>query len=349
MRKRIGFDLRCLPSDGSSGAGIPHAARELWEACIEACPPELELIAFVPGKAELSSGTIIGLPDARSRSLREALNVHPIDLLFCPSGTVPFGLSVPAIPWIHDLAIFSHPEWFPEPWWQRWLTTSLVRRGLRRARTVLAVSEATKQEIVTTANIAPDRIVVTGQGITLPPFAGKLPSELQEATYALVLGTVEPRKNIRFLQALWPEITKTSSEERLLVVAGRDGWGDHLSFSDPQTIRLSKIDESERLALLKQASVVLLPSLSEGFGRVAAEALHLGIPVIASDRGALPEVVSSYGQCLPLDSDRWIKAIKDTMKPGPIRQYWCEQAMAAKEVFSWSPVAATVLANLREN
>ena len=167
-RRRIGWDLRCLPQDGSPGAGIPHAARELWRACLKESGDELEQIAFVPEGAQLDSiGTIVRIPHARSWELKRALRQHPVDVLFCPSGTVPFSMPMPCIPWIHDLAILNHPEWFPEPFWQRFLTTTLVRRGIMNAPGVLTVSQATKKEIIKWTDLDPKQIVVTGQGIEL--------------------------------------------------------------------------------------------------------------------------------------------------------------------------------------
>lgn len=351
-RKRIGWDLRCLPSDGSPGAGIPHAARELWYACLqEAKDKNVELIAFVSREASLeeAGAKIVRLPSPRSNALRKAFKTDPIDLLFCPSGTVPFGMTIPVVPWIHDLAIVQHPEWFREPWWQRWFTTTLVRRGILRAPIVFAVSEATKREIIAWTSLEASRILVTREGIEQPVSDVSREPVLPETPYALMLGTVEPRKNIPFIQALWPEITKTSTEEISLVIAGQDGWGGPLCFQDPSIIRINDVPDVLRIELLRHARVVLVPSLYEGFGRVAAEALTLGIPVITSDRGALPEVVRSFGQCLPLDEDRWLKAIKETIKAGPVRQYWLEQARMAKETFSWPSIAKRVLANLQGN
>lgn len=351
-RKRIGWDLRCLPADGSPGAGIPHAVRELWSACLhESSEQEFEHIAFISGAASLpEGGRRIHLVSSRSTALKQALKEHPLDLLFCPSGTVPFNISVPAIPWIHDLAILDHPEWFPEPWYQRWFTTMLVRRGLLKAPRVFAVSETTKKEIIKWTSLPESRVLVTGQGIELAPSQAPLPIALQDVRYALILGTVEPRKNIRFIQELWSEFTRTASEEIPLVIAGRDGWGEKLTIlPDSSIIRITDLSEPLRMTLLRHASVVLVPSFYEGFGRVAAEALTLGVPVITSDGGALPEVVMNFGQCLPCEPDRWLKAIKETIKPGPIRQYWLEQAEKANDAFSWPPIAKRVLANLKEN
>jgi glycosyltransferase involved in cell wall biosynthesis len=350
MRKRIGWDLRCLPADGSPGAGIPHAARELWSACVQEGSEDVDLIAFVAENAYLDeSGTVIRLPSSRSRAIRNAVRANPTDLLFCPSGAVTVGLSVPAIPWIHDLAILDHPEWFPEPWWQRILTTTLVRRGIRRASCTFVVSEATKREVVAWTALDPTCVIVTGQGIELAKQEGTLPVSLQEKKYALVLGTVEPRKNCLFLQSIWPDVCHHLAEEIPLVIAGRQGWGNIALQETSSLIRIPDVSEATRLALLRHASVVLVPSLYEGFGRVAAEALALGIPVVTSDRGALPEVVGQAGQCLPLDPDRWTKAIIDTIRPGPIRNHWVVQAHTATNAFSWAPIAQRVLANLKEN
>lgn len=348
---RIGWDLRCLPTDGSTGAGIAHATCELWQACIPlASAYGLELIAFAPRGAILSTEeNVIRLSSSRAWSLRRMLARERVDLLFCPSGAVPLGSPIPAIPWIHDLAILRRPDWFPQSVLRRTFTTSLVRRGIKRSPKVFAVSRDTAKAVVRQCGYDAARIVVTGQGIELPQATERLPEGLT-SPYALVVGTVEPRKNIPFLLDIWPEVCHRLHQEIPLVIAGRDGWGEKLVEPLPPYVqRISNLSEPLRGALLNQAAVVLVPSFYEGFGRVAAEAILSAVPVLVSNRGALPEVVKNSGLSLPLIREYWIHAITDIVKNPPLKALLEEQAQRRSSDFSWKNVANLVLANLANN
>ena len=345
---RLGWDLRCLPADGSPGAGIPHAARELWSAFVPLARAQgIEPVAFVsPGASLANAGTIIRLASTRTWALKRALYQQHVSSLFCPSGAVPFGIQIPSFPWIHDLAIFEHPEWFPQSFLRRTLTTNLVKQGIRRASKVFTVSQETAQMVVRHFRIDPSHIVVTGQGIELPNLTGEIPPTLSKP-YALVLGTVEPRKNIPFLIDLWPEICHRIGKTIPLVIAGRDGWGIELPTPLPEgVIRITDLSEPLRGALLKQAAVILVPSYYEGFGRVAAEAILAGTPVIASNRGSLPEIVRESGACLPLIRDRWLQTIIQILKTPKNDVFLAEQAKRRSLDFSWDAVATRILANL---
>jgi glycosyltransferase involved in cell wall biosynthesis len=344
--KTIGIDLRCLPQDGSPGAGVAHAARAIVGAMCE-YRGDAEVILYVPAgarRADAAEGArtdvdagegarhrrarttgVVALPDARRLSLVRALKDHPCDILFVPSGAVPIGLPVPAIPWVHDVDIFSHPEWFPQSRIKRMLTTRMFLRGVKKAPVIFAVSEYTKRELLKLVLRPQDEIVVTGEGGD-PALASwdrekagaRLASFGIQRPFVFMLGTVEPRKNIPFIVNLWPSIVRAAgrgqrAEGYDLVIAGKDGWR-HGSINEAirraRAMRLSDVDETLKRDLLVWAALVLTPSLSEGFGLVPLEAIQAGTPVLVSDRGALPEVAGRGDWVIPLeDPDRWLASI----------------------------------------
>ncbi|MFA6406114.1 MAG: glycosyltransferase, partial [Patescibacteria group bacterium] len=193
---KVGLDLRCLPSDGSLGAGVAHAARALCSQLIK--DKSVDWVSFfVKGASfpsvilsEMSSTNeversgpflkpdssttlryaqndsmrIIELADGQSKTLRIALKDNPCDVLFVPSGAVSFGIDIPAVPWVHDLIIFDNPEWFAQSWLQRQFTTRIFLRGIKRAPVVFAVSEYTKQAIIRHALVSQDKVIVTYEG-----------------------------------------------------------------------------------------------------------------------------------------------------------------------------------------
>ncbi|GEM_PF-330772 len=344
---KIGLDLRCLPADGSPGGGIAHAARALCSRLV--LDRSFEWVFYLPigasfpllDKEGLGVVSVIKLDNPSGSSLRRAMREKPCDLSFVPSGAVPLGIGVPAVPWIHDLIILDHPEWFPESWLRRQYTTRLVLRGIKRAPVVFAVSEYTKSAIVRHARIPVESIVVTGEGgdETLAGIANdQLPMTKKRALefvknkwhidspFVLALGTVEPRKNLGMLIRAWAKSQDDVGGRRQkeggrieLVVAGPWGWKcedvkrEIASLpSDLKKLlyRIEKISDDGKRQLLLAASAVAVPSLDEGFGLVALEALQAGTQVISSNRGAVPEVVGTGAMSLdPLDESAWMTAI----------------------------------------
>lgn len=341
---KFGLDLRCLPNDGSEGAGVSHATRELCSRLVS--NPSIEWIAFEPKGADFNvaqRARVVYLADGSGGSLRSAVRQNACDTLFVPSGAVPWGLGIPAIPWIHDLTILDHPEWFPESWLRRQYTTRLVLRGIKKAPVVFAVSEYTKAAIVRNTGIEAEKVVVTGEGgdgelarlsdldvskIKIQAAQFVKDKRKIESRYVLALGTVEPRKNLAMLIRAWYKTTGNRSLD--LVVAGLWGWkcddvrreiSNLPSDLKKRFHRIEKLTDNDKRGLLMAASAVAVPSWEEGFGLVALEALQAGTPVVVSNRGALPEVVGDVGRTVdPGDEDAWANALIDVAASGKVER-----------------------------
>ncbi|KAA0205764.1 glycosyltransferase family 1 protein [Candidatus Uhrbacteria bacterium] len=325
---RLGIDLRHVPTDGTAGAGVPHASRELADAFREhAGGYGMETIGF---RGRMRSWELA------TRCRRERL-----DVLFAASGAVAPFLPVPAFPWVHDVAIFRHPEWFPQSSIKRLVTTRLFLRGVRNAPHVFAVSEDTKRTLVEVAGIDPQRVTVTYQGVE----ASSADPETRYDEYALIVGTIEPRKNIPFIIELWDDVQRALAADVKLVIAGRTGWGNVEIPKRDWIIRVDHPDDEARDRLYAGARVLLMPSLYEGFGRMALEAMSAGVPVIASSRGAIPEVIGDAGVLLdPTDRFSWIREIVHGFE-GRLDG---KRGMARASNFSWEKTARIILAKVKE-
>ncbi len=346
--RRIGVDLRVLPADGSPGAGIAHAARALWQAMLPlASFYDLTLVGFAPQKALVGKGKVVRLQGASGDALRQALKKNEVDALFVPGGAIPPGVKIPTYPWVHDLAIFDHPTWFPQSLFKRFLTKRLYLDGLKKAPHVFAISEDTKTMIRKRAKLPLYDITVTYEGADLKRIRRAKPEE----PFALILGTVQPRKNIPFILSLWPEVCRRLKKTVSLVIAGEDGWGDvSISPTIAGVKRYRHFSDAERNGFLQDASMVLLPSLHEGFGLVALEAMTLGTPTLAIDRRALPAGIGCCGRTQPCaEPEQWIREIVKLFTYPAYAAEWGKRGQKQAARFSWEKTARKILAILAKD
>ncbi|WP_164467402.1 glycosyltransferase family 4 protein [Caulobacter flavus] len=198
---------------------------------------------------------------------------------------------------IHDLIPLQRPD----------LTGVDPRRHRRlleavatRADHLVAVSEHTRRALIEILGASPHRVTNTWQASpdaerNSPAEWPPLPPGLVEKGYFVAVGAIDPRKNLTRLAAAW----RAAGAPLPLVIVGPDGWRAETVLkglpSDPRLIRLPWLERRALLALIARARALLFPSLAEGFGLPALEAMHLGAPVLASAEDGLAEVVGDGG------------------------------------------------------
>jgi glycosyltransferase involved in cell wall biosynthesis len=209
-----------------------------------------------------------------------------LDLLHCTTFRGPARSPVPTVLTVHDLAILRAPEAFPR--WHRLYGTAGLRRVLRAADAIVAVSEFTRREVVELASVAEERVRVVPNGVD-PVFT--LDGPRAEGDYVLAVGTLEPRKNLE--RAV--EAAREAGVE--LRVVGARGWG-----GVDVDGWVGEIPDSELAALYRGARSVLYPSLYEGFGLPVLEAMACGAPVVTSLDTAMVEIAGDAAVLVdPLD------------------------------------------------
>ncbi len=365
----IGVDLRCLPADGSAGRGVAHAARFLLQVMLSQ-PVDWSWRVYLPKRASLTYGqmarnircALVKLDDTSGGSLRRALQESPCDLLFVPAGSAPPGISVPTIPWVHDLAIFDHPEWFGQSFLQRTLTTQLFRHGVVSAPIVFAVSQHTADDLTHRFHLKPERIRVTHEGgdPILAKLYGQWLNDAKETAkqelaergitrpFILALGAVEARKNLSMLIEAWRSVRSSSASPFDLIIAGRGEEGE-VENQEDGLHRLHDVSDAFRRALLLGAEIIALPSLHEGFGLVALEAMQAGTALLASNAGAIPEVAGESSLLLdPTDVELWKTALVEVMNNEEKRRQFAGAGKERARQFSWEKTGEIVLRGLAE-
>lgn len=327
--------------------------------------------AYVPSGAKWNACERVELSDASGEALRKRIKQHSCDLLFVPGGSVAPGITIPTVPWVHDLMIFEHPEWFPQGWIKRRMTSSLFLRGIRQAPSVLAVSGHTKKMICRYTEISQAKVTVTGEGgdgwlsdrteeeIRLIRERARMDCRSRwgiARPFVLCLGTVEPRKNIAMLIRAWKQ--SMPKHGSALVVAGSDGWKFRDVEEEMEKIpislrkyyfRIRRISDAERLLLLTSATAVTVPSLGEGFGLVALEAMQAGTPLLSSNAGALPEVIGNGGIFLdPQNASAWAEQISRIILDADLQKMLSEQGRSQSKKWSWERAAEITLESLKK-
>jgi len=234
----------------------------------------------------------------------------PIDTLWVPAHTLPVlrKNKLKSVVTIHGLEY----RWLPEyrNLLQRWYLPLSTYYAARAATRIIAVSSATKRDLVAEVGIDPDKVEVVLEGAS---FSNKPPVDLGVAKigfaqkkYILFVGTIQPRKNVGSLIKAFAKFYQNYPDYRL-VIAGAVGWQAERELSLPVKLGIpeavsftGRVSEGVLQALYQGAAAYVQASWTEGFGLPVLEAMARGVPVLVSDGGALSEVVAEAGVVVPL-------------------------------------------------
>jgi len=267
-------------------------------------------------------------------------------VLWSPANTGPLMVQRQVLT-IHDLSPLEHPEWFHASFaaWYRLLLPILARR----VGGVFTPSEHVKQKVIRRFGIT--EVHVTPNGVNhsvFHPGAKQARFDLPK-NYVLFVGTLEPRKNLGQLLQVWDEIRDNFREMWLMIVgvAGNVFKSIHVARNMERVQFLGYVDDQTLAGLYANASLFVLPSQDEGFGLPALEAMASGTPVIASDGGALPEVVGDAGMMFCLsDPDILKNTLTACLSNAGLRTELRRKGLERAQKFSWQTTAEIVWKNL---
>lgn len=239
-----------------------------------------------------------------------------------------------------------------------------LKRALKNAKVVLAVSQFTKNEIIRSFRVDDDKIVVVpcaGSVYVNPRNDSENPSQetaLQlPQRYILFVGTIEPRKNLVRLVRAFDQIKKKPGFDTVkLVIAGKTGWGSKRVFQEVRALGREKdvvflgyVSDDQKEELYRNATCFVFPSLYEGFGIPPLEAMANGVPVIVSSRASLPEIVGKAGLYVnPLDVDAIAWAIHNVFNDPSLASTLIEKGRERVKGFSWDSSAKQALRAIKQ-
>ncbi|MDQ7029675.1 MAG: glycosyltransferase family 1 protein [Ardenticatenia bacterium] len=237
-------------------------------------------------------------------SLVSQLRQLNVDVFHSPYYISRLLTNVPSVITVHDLSTFQPHlgEGFRGRLSQ--FTAHGELRLLRRAAAVICVSRAVKEELLRISDVPADRVRVVYNGVDHRRFHPRYRPEARqraalmlgiEPPYVLVLASPEPRKNIGGVLRAYARLPREKLPK--LVLAGAADWGHGPIYRIVQELGLEPhvrftgyVPETILPDLYSGARLFVLPSLYEGFGLPVLEALACATPVVASNRGGIPEV-----------------------------------------------------------
>ena len=254
-----------------------------------------------------------------------------------------------------ELALQAEPRWGMRLLLRQWYSfLRMQERVAPRLKRIIVVSEASRRDVARYLKVDPARATAVPLGVDRDvfrptPFEARLPARLVTTASADT-----PLKGLRYLLQAYAAL---ASERPLLelVVVGRLRAGPTAELLEllglRHRVRFRHDLSAEDLgALFGEATICVTPSLYEGFGLPAAEAMATGAPVVVTDGGALPEVVGEAGVIVPAGDAEALRSVLSDLLDDPARRRRLGAAAAARAEtsFSWARVAERYEAILAE-
>lgn len=324
---RIGFDISQIAHQGGVATYTKNLTEELAKL------PDLEMVYFYSSlrksyKGKLKNVKNYRLPPTLFEVLFNRIRNVPIEKfigsvdIFHSSDWVQPPSKAKKVTTIHDMVALKYPQWSHPK------IVAVHQKRLRlieqEINTVIAVSKATKNDLIEVSNIPEEKIKVIYEGpsadFTIQP-KGKIEAFRKKYNlpqkFVLVIGGVGERRNLKRI--------KEAVENYEIVIAG-------------QTVPWLSLEELE--LLYQSASVLVYASLYEGFGIPILDAYLCGLPVITSNVSSMPEVGGDA--CLyvdPLNIDDMAEKIKKVMEDKSTSQKLVKKGFAQVKKFSWQKAA----------
>lgn len=268
-----------------------------------------------------------------------------LDLLHSMAFVTPLLTSRPTVVTVYDLSFIYYPERFVP--FQRWYLTSQARRSCRAARRVVAISESARADVQRLFDVPAERIDVVCPGVGAhfsprpdPEVAAFRHRYGLPERFLLHVGTLQPRKNI---PALISALTRLSERNIPLVMVGGKGWLYDEIFAQVAALGLQErvrhlgyAPDDELPLWYNAASLLVFPSVHEGFGMPIVEAMACGTPVVVANAAAAPEAAGDAALFFePHQIDELAAQIDCVLANSDLAATMRARGLGQAERFSW--------------
>lgn len=291
------------------------------------------------------------------------LKKHKLDLVHFPYFSVPIHYRGKFVVTIHDLILdhFDTGEASTLPWIvykaKRLAYKYIIKETVAKAKKIIAVSQATKQEILDHLPISKDKVSVIYEGVeegSKRKEMSTLPEKFKDKKYFLYVGNAYPHKNLtRLIETFSLLLEEKENRDVHFVFVGKEDYFYQKLKEFVKQIGIEKsitfyghVSDEELTLLYKNAEALIAPSLMEGFGLPGLEAMKQQCLVAASDIPAFREV---YGDGAIYFDPMTIPVIKQTLTDilsidKTVRSQYSKAGLLQSEKFSWEKMAKETLA-----
>jgi glycosyltransferase involved in cell wall biosynthesis len=276
-----------------------------------------------------------------------------VDVLFVPAFSAP-RFPKPIVMTAHDIYGVRYPDQFSGLAKRYW--TEILPESMKRADHLISISEYTKQEIVSHLGIDESKITVipnaASDDFRLLNDSDQVAAHIRrlgiEPPYIVSVGTIEPRKN---LERLIDAFAFSKRGKHQLVIVGKKGWNYDRLFEKVRKYHLDGvvkfvdyIEQQDLVALYNGCTFFIMPSIYEGFGLPALEAMQCGAAVAVSQNSSLPEVVGDAGMVFdPFETDDIRHRMDRLFEDIDLRRHMQQLSVQRAKEFSWDRTARATL------
>jgi glycosyltransferase involved in cell wall biosynthesis len=302
---------------------------------------------------EISGPSRSNVPGTMSwlvQGARRALTTRMPDVLHCPSFVAPWRVPVPFVVTVHDAGGRRFPGDHPLEW--RVYDRAVLAGRLRAAARVITGSSFARAELISEYGLPDDRVAVIPYGVDARYFQAVPPSSNGNGFTMLFPGAPVPRKNLdAVLQCMAAAAPGSALGSARLDISGarpddfRNVAAQIASLRLDSRVRwLGHVPAEQMPAVIARSSVVVYPSLSEGFGFPLLEALAVGTPAVGSDRGSIPEVVGDSAVLIdPTDRQALSDALESVLTQPELRARLKRTGQERARTYTWDRCADMTL------
>jgi glycosyltransferase involved in cell wall biosynthesis len=283
-------------------------------------------------------------------AVKRALKKYKADVFFSPDGYLSLRSKVPQISVVHDLNFVHYPKDLPR--FVRWYYNFFFPKFTKKAKHIVTVSNATKQDLIDTYQVPADKITVSWNGANevFVPLSSEDVAHVRnhltkDKPYFLFVGSIHPRKNVkRLIEAYLKYREKNDTYD--LVVVGEPMWKQNqelLALKHESIHYTGHLSIQKLVRVMGAAACFVYVPYFEGFGIPLVEAMRCGVPIIAGDRTSLPEVVGDAGMLVdPFSVDEIQDAMLRVAQDEFLRDELAKKSFERRVHFSWDKSAETI-------